>query len=137
MFVLAYAEVFHRHGGWAQWERELQVARHFGDQDHWETNALLILRWTAFPWDWRTSLALGEGVSWASEVPALEDELLAAEGGSTRFLNYLLIELTTGLPFTERWNLVGRIHHRSGVFGLYDDVEEGSNFLTLGLRFEF
>lgn len=32
-------------------ELEGQIVRHFGDQDHWEVNAPVVARWTAFPWD--------------------------------------------------------------------------------------
>ena len=34
-------------------------------------------------------------------------------------------------------SLVGRIHHRSGAFGTYSGVSEGSNAYLLGLRYRW
>jgi hypothetical protein len=46
-------------------EGEGQVAKHWGDQDHFEFTAALVLRWLPFPWDryLDTSVAVGEGLS--------------------------------------------------------------------------
>lgn len=137
--ALAYAERFHTFAdGAAQWEWEGQVAQHFGDQTHQEFNALVVLRWKRFPWNERvrTTAALGEGLSWATEVPPLE---IASQGnqGATDLLNYLLMELTFGLPNSERWDFVLRVHHRSGIFGTFDGVSGGSNVLAVGLKYTF
>jgi hypothetical protein len=55
-------------------EVEGQVAKHFGEQHHWELNALVIGRWVTFPWNTylHTTFAIGEGISYATEVPKLE-----------------------------------------------------------------
>jgi hypothetical protein len=137
--ALAYAERFHTFAdGAAQWEWEGQVAQHFGDQTHQELNALVVLRWNRFPWNdsLRTTAALGEGLSWATEVPPLE---LASQGndGATELLNYLLMELTFGLPDRKHWDFVLRVHHRSGIFGTFDGVSGGSNVLGFGVKFTF
>jgi len=139
LVALAYAETFHEfwqeHGAW---EWEVQGAKHFGLQDHWELNALIDIRWRNFPWSdtLRTSLAIGEGLSWASEIPPLELESHTNEG-ATQLLNYLLLEWAFGLPREPAWDLVFRIHHRSGVFGLFDGVDGGSNVLAIGLKYVF
>ncbi|WP_155890787.1 hypothetical protein [Desulfuromonas sp. TF] len=44
---------------------------------------------------------------------------------------------TLGLPRVPRWRLSARIHHRSGVFGLFDGVRGGSNFMGLGVTYRF
>ena len=121
-----------------QWEVEGQVVKHFGLQDHWEFNALIALRWKYFPWNKhvKTSFAVGDGLSYATEVPLLED-LDEPETGSTRLLNYLLIELTFAPPKEEHWAFVFRIHHRSGIFGVFDDVSGGSNVIALGIKYTF
>ena len=75
-------------------------------------------------------------MSYASEVPLLED-LSELETGSTRLLNYLLIEATFAPPKEEHWALVFRIHHRSGIFGVFDDVSGGSNVIALGIKYTF
>lgn len=139
MGAVAYSEVFDEflndHG---RWEWELQGAKHWGDQDNEELNALILVRWRQFPWNevLRTSVAVGDGLSWASEIPALE-RAFHDEGESTQLLNYLLFEWTFGLPDVPEWDLALRIHHRSGIFGLFDGVTGGSNVLGLGLRYGF
>lgn len=136
--TVAYAQVLKR------WDRvhleaEEQLVQHLGDQDHLEANALLLLRWVAFPWNdhVRTTFAIGDGLSYAFETPRLEEELHVDEGGTSQLLNYLLLELTLAAPSWKRWSLVGRVHHRSGIFGVFDGVDGGSNVLALGLRYAF
>ena len=51
------------------------------------------------------------------------------------FLNYLAFEVE-GLV-TPEWSVVGRIHHRSGAYGTYSGVSEGSNAYLLGVRHRF
>lgn len=53
----------------------------------------------------------------------------------TRFLNYLAFEVEALV--TPRLSAVGRIHHRSGAYGLYSGVSEGSNAYLLGLRYRW
>lgn len=137
--ALAYAERFAEfRDGAGQWEWEAQFAQHFGDQTHQELNALVALRWKRFPWSdrVRTSAAIGEGLSFATEVPPLEIASQENQSASD-LLNYLLLELTFGLPGSPHWDFVARIHHRSGVFGLFDDVDGGSNVLGLGVKYTF
>lgn len=118
-------------------EVEGQVAQHFGMQGHAEANFLLVGRWQAFPWNSvaRTSVAVGEGISYASSVPQIERE--RSPNKTSRLLNYLMIELEVAPPDEEHWSFVTRIHHRSGVFGLYDGVSRGSNLLGAGLKYRF
>jgi hypothetical protein len=52
-------------------EAEGQVVYNFGDQSHWEFNALPGSRWHQFPWNesLATTMAFGLGLSYAAEVP--------------------------------------------------------------------
>lgn len=137
--VLAYSEVIgHFADGDGQTEWEVQFGKHWGQQSHVEVNALALVRWKRFPWSdsLRTSVALGDGLSWASETPFLE-AASHSDHDSSQLLNYLLLEGTLGLPAFPRWDVILRIHHRSGVFGLFDGVAGGSNVLALGLRVSF
>lgn len=113
-------------------EVEGQAVKHFGDQDHEEFNALIVARWLAFPWDryLDTSFAVGEGISYATAEPALEDK-------GQQWLNYILLELAFAAPSLPQWEAVVRVHHRSGVFGLYNGVRDASNALGFGLRYRF
>lgn len=125
---------------WTVWdhldiELEAQAVRHYRAQSHWEFVGQIIARWTRFPWDSYvdTTIAIGDGISYATEVPALE---LQAHGPdeSTQTLNYLFGEITLRPPGTESWALALRFHHRSGVFRLIDNVTEGSGSFLLALK---
>jgi hypothetical protein len=125
----------------AQWTRfmrfegELQVLKHFGEQENWEFTASVNLRWVVFPWNrWvETSLALGEGLSWATEIPKLE-KADPTNSDNSQLLNYILLEITFAVPESS-WSLVTRIHHRSGVWGLFGHT--GSNIIEAGIRYRF
>lgn len=136
--VAAYSEVFSKPVANRNWAYEGQVVKHSGDQDHWEYNALALHRWTHLEWlqPLRSSVAIGNGLSWATEIPSLE-ESSRTNRNATQLLYYLLLEVTIGLPYLENTDLVGRIHHRSGVLGLFDNVHGGSNIISLGFRHEF
>jgi hypothetical protein len=118
-----------------EWEREVNVARYFGDQDHWEFNvAPLVARWTRMPFRdrVRSSVAFGLGLSYATQVPPVEVEL---EETSERLLVFWMMELALSPPEAD-WAVSLRIHHRSGAFGLVAEAG-GMNAVTLGLRRRF
>ena len=80
----------------------------------------------------RLSLFFAQGVSLLSEASNYERTF---RKNYSTFLNYLGFEVE-GLV-TPQWSVVGRIHHRSGAFGTYNGVKEGSNAYLLGLRYRF
>ncbi len=53
----------------------------------------------------------------------------------SQLLNYLGFELEAEV--FDQLSLVGRIHHRSGAFGTYNGVEEGSNAYLIGMRYRW
>jgi hypothetical protein len=117
-------------------ELEGQAVQHLGDQTHTEWNGVFIARWLTFPWNHklRTTFAFGEGLSYATKIPGIEklhNEEVA------RFLNYLSIEFTFALPQTNQFRLLARVHHRSGAYGLFNNVKGASNAVGLGLRYDF
>jgi hypothetical protein len=135
--VLALTREVWRYQNLLTLEAEGQVGKHFGEMNHWEFNGLLAMRWLPFPWDKyvETSFAVGDGLSYATEVPEVE---LEDDENAEELLNYFLLELTLGLPQHRRWDFVARIHHRSGVFGLFGNVEHGgANFVTGGIKYRF
>jgi len=135
LFVAALSRRFGGFRNLLSYEIEGQLARHFGDQDHWEVNALATLRWEPFWWDRHldTSLAFGLGPSYASEVPEVE---VAIDGASQRVLVYWMLELALRPPSLDRLEFVTRLHHRSGAYGLVAD-DGGSNALGFGVRYRF
>ena len=119
------------------WEIEGQFVHHIGElQKHMEFNGLILARWKTFPWDHilDTSFAIGEGLSLATEVPEIEKR---NHDEASAFLNYLLFEITFPLQFLTNTEMVLRIHHRSGVFRLFDGVTGASNAVGIGIRRKF
>ena len=119
-------------------EVEGQIVKHYGAQDHWEFNGLVATRWLPLPWDdyLDTSIAGGAGLSYANEIPKLEEER-NGEGQTEKVLAYLMIELAFSRPEIPNWSLVTRIHHRSGAFGLFSGVTGSANAWGLGIRYAF
>ena len=81
------------------------------------------------PW---LSLYFVEGVSLLSENSNYERTF---RENYTQFLNYLAFEVEALV--SPQWSAVGRIHHRSGAYGTYSGVSEGSNAYLLGLRYRY
>ena len=81
------------------------------------------------PW---LSFGFVEGVSFNSSVSNYERTY---RENYTQLLNYLAFELEASV--SDQLSFVGRIHHRSGAFGSYSGVKEGSNAYLLGLRYRW
>lgn len=131
---------------WFDFLWEGNVTKHFGEMNHWEVNGFYIVkidRMYGSPF----SLSLGEGLSLASENPKLEnkakgyylDGLQKDAIESRALLNYMMVEFSSYLPFERKTEVFIRVHHRSGVFGLYcpPDPNCGSNFVSYGFRTTF
>lgn len=118
------------------WEAEAQAVKYFQRQDHWEWDGAILFRWKTFPWSDRlqTSLAIGDGLSYASQTPVIEAQRNAK---TSKLLNFLVIEGTVPLSGEGGARLVLRLNHRSGIYGLFNGVHAGSNFVSLGVRMPF
>ncbi len=81
------------------------------------------------PW---LSFGFVEGVSFNSTVSNYERTY---RENYAQLLNYLAFELEASV--SDQLSFVGRIHHRSGAFGTYSGVKEGSNAYLLGLRYRW
>jgi hypothetical protein len=121
------------------WEVEGMLAWHRdrrsgARQDYTESTVAALVRYRSFPWSHHLpiSVALGNGLSFTSDRPRVEEDF--REGRTRHLLNYIALELAVGLPWGEGLELAYRIHHRSGVFGLYGGVRGASDFYLLGLR---
>lgn len=102
----------------------------------YEIDPFIIFRWANLPWNniVTTSFAIGEGISYVSSVPSVEKK---NNDNTKRLLNYLMLEATFAYPCYPRLQVALRIHHRSGVFGLYHAGNSGSNVIGLGVRYLF
>lgn len=81
------------------------------------------------PW---LSFSVVEGISYNTDVSLYEKTF---RENYTQLLNYLGFEVEAAV--SSDLSLVGRIHHRSGAFGTYGGVTEGSNAYLLGVRYRW
>src|SRR3990167_4785857 len=84
-----------------------------GSNEHtiYEFDPSILFRWANFPWNNTIN--------------------------TKHLLNFMVVEVTVAYPNYPRLQLVGRIHHRSGAYGLYHAGNTGSNDLSLGVRYLF
>ena len=114
----------HKWGDWQGLEQSFQeVAGSFNLRYEFSDN-----------WINLDSISFGNGLSLTTEEPKYEEET-TLNGQTSNLLYYLMLDAAFDLPYTEKWQLVLRVHHRSGVFGLINDVDGGSNYLGFGLRY--
>ena len=134
--VVALARQFWHYKKYISFEAEGQIGKHSNADDQWEFVGLIIARWHEFPWNnyVNTSFALGDGISYYTKISNVEKK---DEEDAQHALNYLMLELTLGLPQYPKWDLVLRIHHRSSVFGLVGPSGSGSNFVCGGIKYSF
>ena len=83
----------------------------------------------AQPW---LSFSVVEGISYYTDVSLYEKTFREKSG---QLLNYLGFEVEAAV--SSDLSLVGRIHHRSGAFGLFNGVSGGSNGYLIGLRYRW
>ena len=81
------------------------------------------------PW---LSLGFVEGISYNTADSNYERTY---RENYANLLNYLAFELEAAV--SPDLSMVGRIHHRSGAFGTYSGVKEGSNAYLIGLRYRW
>jgi hypothetical protein len=105
-----------------------------------EGNLYLIWRWTKFPWKryLATSLAIGDGVSYASHSPFADQEPDKSSEDFSRTLNYLMLEATFALPSNPQLQLVLKLHHRCTAWGTFPKrANAGSTNVGAGIRYYF
>ncbi|TNM62909.1 hypothetical protein [Aliirhizobium smilacinae] len=119
-------------------ETELGVGKRFGSMHESETWAALFLRYRDFPWNdyLYTTVAVSTGLNYASGISD-EERARAGNDRGDRILHYLAPEITFASPQDKSKELVIRLHHRSGAYGLVSDADGGIQYLTVGLRFRF
>ncbi|MGD9107570.1 MAG: hypothetical protein PVI75_00150 [Gammaproteobacteria bacterium] len=108
-----------------------------GSHPIFEEDIYVKLYYLAFPWNrWiNTTVGVGEGISYTNELPCPEKDCYSGRN-SKKLLDFMTFEITMGLPAYPQWQIVGRIHHRSGAFGVFATKKgsPGSNVLGLGIR---
>ncbi|MGB0467260.1 MAG: hypothetical protein ACPGF7_06995 [Pontibacterium sp.] len=117
-------------------EWEGQLVKHVKGQDHHEINGLMAVRWYPLPWDHYLDIdvAAGLGLSYATQIPEFE---ALHHSRADKVLAYILLELEAKPKGWHNWSLVLRSHHRSGAFGLINNVHGASNSMGLGIKYRF
>ncbi|NOU07464.1 MAG: hypothetical protein HOO99_14915 [Hyphomicrobiaceae bacterium] len=118
-------------------EAEIGAGRRFGigASEGW---AAAYIRYDNFPWKHilRTTFAASVGVDYITKLPLSEDNADPTRARS-KFLHYFSPEVTFALPDSPQHEMVFRLHHRSGVFGLFNGVRGGADAFTVGYRYRF
>lgn len=110
---------------------------HFGSENLGEGWAALYFRYDGFPWNdyVYTTFAINTGLSMLSENSDFERS--RSDDQSVQLLHYFSPEITVADPEHKDLEFVLRLHHRSGMFGLFDGIWNGSSFVTGGIRYRF
>lgn len=114
-------------------------------KDFWEAVIYLKGYYNVNMWDNRLRIGAGEGFSFAERVPIVEQNEALHKGSDTsRVLNYLdvSVDVDVGRLFGgEKWKdfyLGYALKHRSGIFGLINNVRKGgSNYDMIYLEKRF
>jgi hypothetical protein len=117
---------------------ELVAVKHRGLQENVELGLAYKLNTPA----WHVAglegeAGLGLGLSHAFSEPSYEDGPL--DNPDKRYRTQLLVLFDTRwrLSAYPRYSILFRVHHRSGAYGLIAPRNVGSNFLALGLGYDF
>lgn len=96
------------------------------------------LRYKYFPWNkfLYTTVAINTGLNYSFRKTAFES-MEGRTDGTSNILNYLAPEITFALPDRRDLELVFRLHHRSGIYGLLGCSTCGTNFVSVGFRKRF
>lgn len=118
-------------------EIEASASQHFGFQDHAEFTVAGVARWHAFLIDdvVTATASVSQGLSYATGVPRIEEERW---GEGRRLMSHNSYEFSLADRGRPELQLVFRLHHRSGVWGLFGaGIEEGSNVASMGIKYRF
>jgi hypothetical protein len=121
-------------------EAEIGAGKRFGNQHEGEFWGAIYGRISKFPWNDYivTTIALSTGLNYATGISEFEKEhsgLTPPDG--VHVLHYFAPEITFALPAAPDKQLVVRLQHRSGAFGVVSNANSGATYLTGGFRFWF
>lgn len=138
LIALAYNRRVKTWGRHFSLELEANVAHRYGEDSLWEVNAAAMLRYDGFPWNHIVYTTLGYapfGFSYVTSIPVQEN---TPNGRATsKFLNFMVPEITLAPPRNPNVEFLLRIHHRSGIFGLMNGVTGASNVVSVGMRYRY
>lgn len=118
-------------------ETEIGAAKRFGNQNEGEFWGAIYFRYSEFPWNSfiHTTVAGSIGLNYATGISAIEMEYGKLDPpGGTHVMHFYSPEITFSLPKHLDKQLVVRLHHRSGAYGVVSGAFSGATYLTVGLR---
>jgi hypothetical protein len=108
-----------------------------GDSNSPEVWGAIYFRYDGFPWRERvyTTFGLSTGLTYMQYLPEVETGTRSRpEPNTSHLLHYFSPEISIAHPRAPEHELALRYSHRSGIFGTFNGVWEGSNVLMLGYR---
>lgn len=121
-------------------EFEAGLGARFPDSHAAEGWAAAFVRFDGFPWKHMlyTSVGASIGVDYVSRLPASELPTLDdPDRPTSKLLHYFSPEFAFALPEHRQHEMFMRLHHRSGVWGLFDGVHGASDAFVMGYRYRF
>lgn len=120
-------------------EIDASVGKRFGQDHEWDFGIIPMARWRDLPWNsfLYTNIRMGfVGASYVTGISPWERRNSGNNRGS-RYLNFMVPEVTFSSGPDAPWEAFVRIHHRSGGYGLINGVGGGSNYVSVGFRAQY
>ncbi len=118
---------------------EIGVARRYGKgvkgSEVW--GAIFLLQGLPLGCWGKISPGLAAGFSFVDKSLGVERQREKRNGGKAAFLFYLGPEIAFSVTDFPNWEVVYRLHHRSGGNGTLGDFREGYNANTIGIRYNY
>lgn len=137
--AIAYGHDFYRWPQGVVVGGEIGTGARFGMGSSQEVWGGVNIRYTGFVLFNAVRIGAGitVGLSAITKATGIEAQREIKDNGNATLLAYLGPELTMALVDNPNWELVYRIQHRSGAYGLIAHFIEGVNANTVGIRYRF
>jgi hypothetical protein len=139
LLAAAYSRDFLELGYGLHLGSEIGVAVRFGENWTGEMWVGVVIRPKGFTS--REGITIGPAltVGLSAISKSMGEEIKREKGrrGNASFLFYLGPEIVVTFPGFRQWELVYRLHHRSGAGGALGGLYEGYNSNTIGFRYRF
>ncbi len=123
---------------WFTLDVELGAGARLGQTDAAEGWTALFLRFDGFSWRDRlyTTVGVSTGLNVISRLPREETgPPWDPKPNRSHLLHYFSPEIAVALPHRRQYELVLRVHHRSGVYGAFNGLRGGSDAIAIGYRY--
>lgn len=139
LLALTASQSFWQSDAWpVSVEIDGMVGYQWGQSSLYEFAVAPVLRFSGLPGRDRLAVDLRVaplGMSYTSSVSSLER---GVNGQGSKFLNFLMLELTASQPSKPDQEWFARLHHRCTVYGLINQYDaNGEDFFAIGWRKRF